>query len=84
MSCRVLGRQVEPASLNLIAAEARRLGAAQLVGAYMPTAKNGMVKDHYAKLGFTEIARAADGASRAVLDLAKFAPIETFIDVAEG
>ncbi|MBN9507596.1 MAG: HAD family hydrolase [Alphaproteobacteria bacterium] len=84
MSCRVLGRQVEPASLNLIAAEARRLGAARLVGAYVPTAKNGMVKDHYAKLGFTEIARAADGASKSVLDLAAFAPIETFIDVAEG
>jgi FkbH-like protein len=84
MSCRVLGRQVEPASLNLIAAEAQRLGARRLIGEYLPTAKNAMVKDHYTKLGFTEIAREADGASRAALDLTHFTPIETFIEVGEG
>jgi FkbH-like protein len=84
MSCRVLGRQVESASLNLIVAEARRLGARRLIGEYLPSAKNGMVKDHYTKLGFTEIAREADGASRAALELAQFTPIETFIEVAEG
>jgi FkbH-like protein len=37
MSCRVLGRQVEPTTLNLIAQEAKRLGAPRLVGAYIPT-----------------------------------------------
>jgi len=55
MSCRVLGRQVEAATLTLIAAEARRLGARRLVGEYVPTQKNGMVRDHYAKLGFTVV-----------------------------
>ena len=53
MSCRVLGRQVEQATLNLIASEARRLGAKHLIGRYVPTAKNGMVRDHYEKLGFS-------------------------------
>jgi len=48
MSCRVLGRQVEPTTLNLIAAEAQRLGAKRLIGEYIPTKKNAMVKDHYA------------------------------------
>ena len=52
MSCRVLGRGVERASLSLIMDEARRLDATSLRGEYSPTAKNGMVRDHYATLGF--------------------------------
>ncbi len=84
MSCRVLGRQVEPTTLNLVAEQAQRLGAKRLVGEYVPTKKNAMVKDHYAKLGFTVDHEAADGSSRAILDLAAFTPAETFIDVREG
>ncbi len=52
MSCRVLGRQLEPVVLNLVAAEAKRLGAERLIGDYIPTEKNGMVINHYVKLGF--------------------------------
>lgn len=52
MSCRVLGRNVEEATLAIVANEARRLGAARLIGRYIPTTKNGMVRDHYARLGF--------------------------------
>jgi FkbH-like protein len=84
MSCRVLGRQVEPTTLNVIAAQARSLGAKRLIGEYLPTKKNGMVRDHYEKLGFIVTERDAAGASRAVLDLASFTPAETFIDVREG
>jgi FkbH-like protein len=84
MSCRVLGRQVEPTSLNLIAEQARRLGARRLIGEYLPTKKNGMVRDHYAKLGFTPLEADASGASRAALDLERFVPADTFIDVREG
>jgi FkbH-like protein len=84
MSCRVLGRQVEAASLALIAAEARRLGARRLLGEYVPTKKNGMVRDHYAKLGFAPLGADAPGATRAALDLAGFVAAETFIDVKEG
>ena len=84
MSCRVLGRQVEPTTLNLIAAEAKRLGARRLVGEYIPTKKNGMVKDHYAKLGFTVAETDGGGGSRAVLDLSGFNPMPTFIHVTEA
>jgi FkbH-like protein len=84
MSCRVLGRQVEPTTLNLVAEQAQKLGAKRLVGEYIPTKKNAMVKDHYAKLGFTVVNEAADGSSRAVLDLTAFTPAETFIDVRES
>jgi FkbH-like protein len=79
MSCRVLGRQVEAATLNLIAAQARLLGARRLVGEYVPSAKNAMVRDHYEKLGFT-----GQAGGRAVLDLEGFAEAEIFIDVKEG
>jgi FkbH-like protein len=84
MSCRVLGRQVEPTTLNLVAAAAKRLGARRLLGDYIPTAKNGMVKDHYPKLGFAPMEAGADGGTRYALDLPSFAPAETFITVREG
>ncbi len=50
----------------------------------MPTAKNGMVRDHYARLGFATGPADAEGATASVLDLAAFSPAETFIDVKEG
>ena len=84
MSCRVLGRQVEQATLALLAAEARRLGARRLIGEYAPTAKNAMVKDHYARLGFTVIATDASGASHAALPLAEYVPAATAIAVKGG
>lgn len=84
MSCRVLGRQVEPTTLNLIAAEAAKLGARRLVGEYIPTKKNAMVKDHYAKLGFTVMETDPAGGNRNIVDLAAFTPAETFIHVVEG
>lgn len=53
MSCRVLGRQVEAAALEVVAREATTRGARSLIGEYRPTPRNGLVSDHYAKLGFT-------------------------------
>jgi FkbH-like protein len=84
MSCRVLGRQVEATTLNLIAAQAQALGAGRLRGVYAPTKKNGMVRDHYARLGFTVVRQDDDGGSVAELDLTNFTPAPTFIDVHEG
>ncbi len=79
MSCRVLGRQVEEATLNLVAAEAQRLGAGRLIGEYRPTAKNGMVREHYPKLGFEPLSAGEDGVTRWSLSLDGFAPKPTFI-----
>lgn len=84
MSCRVLGRQVELATLNLVANQARSLGAERLIGEYLPTNKNGMVRDHYSKHGFSMLECKPDGASRWVLELAKFTPVDNFIEVREG
>jgi len=52
MSCRVLKRGVENLVLNEIVALAKQHGCVRIVGEYIPTAKNGLVKDHYASLGF--------------------------------
>ncbi len=59
MSCRVLGRHVEQEVLNCIVEGARTRGFKRVVGEFLPTAKNQMVKDHYEKLGFKPT-RAAD------------------------
>ncbi|MHB2208443.1 HAD-IIIC family phosphatase [Methylobacterium sp. CM6257] len=69
MSCRVLKRQVEEATLDVIAAEAERLRATALVGEYRPTPKNAMVRDHYERLGFSAVGTADDGATRWRIDL---------------
>ena len=43
-----------------------------------------MVKDHYDKLRFSAVSSDADGGRRYALDLRRFTPADTFIDVAEG
>jgi len=52
MSCRVLGRQVEQEILNTLVRSFRHKGITRITGEYIPTAKNGLVRDHYSKLGF--------------------------------
>lgn len=53
MSCRVLGRGVETGFLAKLAETAKDLGATELVGRYLPTAKNGQVADLYPRHAFT-------------------------------
>lgn len=84
MSCRVLGRCVEPTTLNLVAAQAKRLGASCLIGEYFPTNKNAMVADHYRGLGFDTLDQGPDGHSRWAMDLTEFGGFATFIDVKAG
>ncbi|KXH83022.1 HAD-IIIC family phosphatase [Chryseobacterium kwangjuense] len=54
MSCRVLKRGMEDFTLNTIIDTAKKNGYKYVVGEYLPTAKNQMVKDHYERLGFAE------------------------------
>ena len=55
MSCRVLGRKVEQAVLAIVAQAARRAGAVRLLGTYLPSPKNALVRDHFATLGFAPL-----------------------------
>jgi FkbH-like protein len=78
MSCRVLGRGVEEETLNLVVDEALRLGVRRLIGLYRPTAKNGMVRDHYARLGFTQTGE-REGATEWTLPLDGWTPRPTYM-----
>jgi FkbH-like protein len=55
MSCRVIGRTAERALLSTLCAAAEERGCRELVGVYLPTAKNALVKDLYARLGFEKV-----------------------------
>ena len=55
MSCRVLKRGMENFTLNTIVAWAKENGYKKIIGEYLPTLKNGMVKEHYTGLGFTKL-----------------------------
>lgn len=52
MSCRVLKRGMENFTLNTMVEEAKKRGYKRIIGEYLPTPKNGMVKEHYTSLGF--------------------------------
>jgi FkbH-like protein len=86
MSCRVLGRGVEQACLNAMSAAARDMGAARLTGLYCPTAKNGMVSELYARLGFTLVPPGAadareDSTTRWELPLDDWQPVPVVMRV---
>lgn len=75
MSCRVLGRRVEEATLHLLFTEAKQRGVTQLVGQWRLTSKNAMVRGLYPRLGFVPIPGPApieEGCEWFALDLANY------------
>jgi FkbH-like protein len=83
MSCRVLGRQVEAATLNMLAKQASKMGAAALIGSFRPTPKNEMVRDHCSKLGFDEL-ETQDDETRWLLPLDRFRAAPAAMTIFEG
>lgn len=69
MSCRVMNRRVEQAMLAYLVEHAKRLGCRRLVGDFIPTRKNAMVKDFYPSFGFAAEATTSAETSRYALDL---------------
>ncbi|MEO5347769.1 MAG: HAD-IIIC family phosphatase [Magnetococcus sp. YQC-9] len=55
MSCRVISRRVEEAVFERIVAAARQAGVEVLLGSYVATERNGLVREHYRKLGFERL-----------------------------
>jgi predicted enzyme involved in methoxymalonyl-ACP biosynthesis len=80
MSCRVLKRQVEEEVFNELLRLARLHGLARIRGVYLPTAKNGMVRDLYTTLGFTCSLDQPDR-REFVLETAAARPFTTRIDI---
>jgi FkbH-like protein len=64
MSCRVLQRGVESFTMNNIFSYAARLGAKRVVGHYLPTTKNDMVRGFFKSFGFEKVADGDGGASQ--------------------
>jgi len=65
MSCRVFGRDLEYEAMNTAVDAVRERGGRQLKAAYIPTAKNAVIKDLFPRLGFEPDAMTdAGGATR--------------------
>jgi FkbH-like protein len=79
MSCRVFARQLELEAMNIVVEESRRRGIRALRARYVPTARNSVVKDLYATLGFLQI-EDSDRSTYWRLKLGEYAPHSTFIN----
>jgi len=80
MSCRVLKRQVEEVVLNEIARLAQARHCRILLGTFLPTPKNEMVRDFYGRMGFTLTAE-TETKREFELGLDAFQPVPTKIKI---
>jgi predicted enzyme involved in methoxymalonyl-ACP biosynthesis len=55
MSCRVFGRQLEDAAMNIAVEHLQARGVQTLSARFVPTARNGVIGDLFRKLGFESI-----------------------------
>jgi len=76
MSCRVLKRGMEKFTLNHLVDFAKTMGCNKIVGEYLPTPKNALVKDHYQDLGFKPN---TTNDSLWILDITNYQPFEVQI-----
>ena len=84
MSCRVLKRDMEYAMMDSIVLACRECGIDTIFGYYYPTAKNAMVKEFYAAMGFTRIQEDEDGSTAWRFDIsADYETKNTVIQVAQ-
>lgn len=72
MSCRVLKRGMEDAMMDTLVEQAARRGVTTIEGYYYPTAKNAMVREFYAGMGFTKTEEDASGNTTWRLDVAAY------------
>jgi FkbH-like protein len=88
MSCRVLGRRVEELVLAHVAETARGAGASRLTGVYLPTKKNSLVAEHFAKLGFSKVSDLPEDGTEWALDLTQYQtpelPIRVILESTES
>jgi FkbH-like protein len=79
MSCRVLQRGVEQLAMNRIFEYACRIGARSVVGRYIPSAKNAMVKAFYERFRFAPIESSETEGVSYSLDVEAYETKEVFI-----
>jgi FkbH-like protein len=82
MSCRVLKREMEHAMFDALVEHARARGVERIVGYYLPTDRNGLVKNLYPSLGFgLQQVRADDSAVHTFVVPAEHTPRNRFIRI---
>jgi FkbH-like protein len=82
MSCRVLARGVEQFMMNRVFEHAKRLRLTRVTGEFIPTAKNGLVKDFFSRFGFS-LLEGNNASSHWSLPTEAYRPAEVFIRVLE-
>ncbi|MBU6461261.1 MAG: HAD family hydrolase [Bradyrhizobium sp.] len=80
MSCRVLKRGVEAFAMNAIFELARQRGSHSVVGSYLPTPKNGMVRDFYPGFGFARVEETLHGETTWRMDVEAYSPLPHHIN----
>jgi len=80
LSCRILGRGIENVFLNFILNQVYLKGYRKIEACYLPTTKNGQVRDFYEKNGF-RIKEQADSIIKYVIDMEKEIEIESYYKI---
>jgi FkbH-like protein len=80
MSCRVLQRGVEQLAMNKIFDYAREGGYERVVGRYIPTTKNMMVKTFFEQFGFRQGKTSQSEGTEWHLETAHYVPRKVFIE----
>jgi FkbH-like protein len=79
MSCRVLSRGLEQWAMNQAVEAVRRRGGSTIIGEYIATPKNGMVRDFYAQFGFDLLPESTDERRTWRLDVRDYSPTQVHI-----
>jgi FkbH-like protein len=69
MSCRVLKRGAETLLHNAVCRWAVARGLKRVRGEYVATPRNGLVREHFARLGYSKVSEDADGRERWEMEL---------------
>ena len=80
-SCRVLARGVEQTLMNLLVSEAQATGVEEIVGEYIPSARNEIVADFFVRMGFVRHENPPDGRHLYFCRPSKYAPLGSTIEV---
>ena len=81
MSCRVLKRDMELAMLDELVKAAKKLDIKAIIGHYLPTLKNSMVKNLFGRFGFEKTYEDSKGNTDWRLETAEYTPKNTHIAV---
>lgn len=71
MSCRVLKREMEYAMMDVLVQKCSERGINKIYGYYYPTAKNNMVRNFYADMGFEKISEDSKGNTEWIYQMQK-------------